>query len=259
MHVCDKKDKIIERHKKNDYWKSMRLVDESNKRLYTVAKWVKNSVTTTNTKATIFQLSNKNVVVTTTKKKTKLLFKNHFSSSFTMILNDIINFDYVNLILDDESLTSKEMRRVIKKTISNKTSNLNDISNKMICSAMKIINEQIRSLFERYLRDEMQSTHFKRIATILLRKLNNKDYTNFKSYRSIALLNTLSKTLKSRRENEKSASESQNSRWLEASLEASDLISAMSRAGLEDYNLSIYRLLRFLLLSKLSKKKYIKN
>ena len=58
-----------------------------------------------------------------------------------MILNDIVNFDYVNFIFDDESLTSKEMRRAIEKTISNKTSNLNDISNKVIRSAMKIINE----------------------------------------------------------------------------------------------------------------------
>ena len=114
-----------------------------------------------------------------------------------MILNDIVNFDYVNLILDDESLTSKEMRRAIEKTISNKTSNLNDISNKVIRSAMRITNEQIRSLFERCLRDEMQSIHFKRVATILLRKSNNRDYTNSKSYKSITLLNILSKTLKS--------------------------------------------------------------
>ena len=64
-----------------------------------------------------------------------------------MILNDIINFDYVNLIFDDKSLTSKEMRRVIKKTISNKTSNFNDISNRMIRSAIRITNEQIRSLY----------------------------------------------------------------------------------------------------------------
>ena len=43
----------------------------------------------------------------------------------------------------------------------------------------------------------MQSTHFKRVATILLRKSNNKDYTNSKSYKLIVLLNTLNKTLKS--------------------------------------------------------------
>ena len=34
-----------------------------------------------------------------------------------MILNDIVNFDYVNLILDDKSLTSKEMRRAKKKDL----------------------------------------------------------------------------------------------------------------------------------------------
>ena len=89
----------------------MRLVDESNKKLYAIAKWIRNFVTITNTKTTIFQLSNESVVVTTIKKKAKLLFKTHFSSFLTMILNDIINFDYVNFIFDDESLTSKEMRR----------------------------------------------------------------------------------------------------------------------------------------------------
>ena len=151
----------------------------------------------TNIKTTISQLNNESVVVTTTKEKTKLLFKTHFSSSLTMILNDIIDFDYVNLILDDELLTNKKMRRAIKKMISNKTLNLNDILNKIIRSAMKIIDDQIRSLFERCFRNKVQSIHFKRVATILLRKSNNKDYTNFKSYKSITLLNTLSKTLKS--------------------------------------------------------------
>ena len=58
-----------------------------------------------------------------------------------MILNDIVDFDYVNLILDDESLTHKKMRRAIEKTISNKTLNLNDISNKVIRSAIRIANE----------------------------------------------------------------------------------------------------------------------
>ena len=197
LHVCDKKDKIINKHKRDDYRKIMHFVDKSNKRLYAIAKWVKNSTIATNTKATVFRLSNENDVVTTIKKKAKLLFKIHFSSSLTMILNDIVDFNYVNLILDDKSLTSREIRRAIEKTISNKTSNLNDISNRVIRNTMRITNEQIRSLFERCFRDDVQSVHFKRVATILLRKSNNKDYTNFKSYKSITLLNTLSKTLKS--------------------------------------------------------------
>ena len=141
LHVYDKKDKIIEKYKRDDYRESIRLVDEWNKKLYTIAKWVKNFVTIINTKTTIFQLSNKNVVVTTIKKKTKLLFKIHFSSFFTIILNDIINFDYVNFILDDKSLTNIAIRRAIKKKISNKTSNFNNISNRVILSAMKIANE----------------------------------------------------------------------------------------------------------------------
>ena len=66
-------------------------------------------------------MSNESDVVTTTKKKTKLLFKTHFFSFFTMILNDIVNFDYVNLILDDELLTIQEVKRVIKKRLRTKS------------------------------------------------------------------------------------------------------------------------------------------
>ena len=38
LHVCDKKDKIIKKYKRDDYRKIMRFVDESNKRLYAIAK-----------------------------------------------------------------------------------------------------------------------------------------------------------------------------------------------------------------------------
>ena len=54
LHVCDKKDKIIKRHKRDDYREIMRFVDESNKRLYAIAKWTRNFVMTTNTKMIIF-------------------------------------------------------------------------------------------------------------------------------------------------------------------------------------------------------------
>ena len=115
-----KKNKIIKKYKKDDYRKIMRLINESNKRLYIIAKSTRNFVTITNTKTMISHLSNESVIVTTTKKKAKLLFMTHFSSFFTMILNDIVNFDYVNFIFDDKSLTSKEMRRVIKKRFRTK-------------------------------------------------------------------------------------------------------------------------------------------
>ena len=61
LHVCDKKDKIIKKYKRNDYREIMRFVDESNKKLYAIAKWVRNFVMITKTKTTIFQLSNENV------------------------------------------------------------------------------------------------------------------------------------------------------------------------------------------------------
>ncbi len=41
----------------------------------------------------------------------------------------------------------------------------------------------------------MQSSYFKKIITIMLRKLEKKDYLKSSSFRFIVLLNTLSKML----------------------------------------------------------------
>ena len=43
---------------------------------------------------------------------------------------------------------------------------------------------------------KIQSTQFKSIITIMMQKLNKKNYFNAKIYKSIVLLNTLSKILK---------------------------------------------------------------
>ena len=72
----------------------------------------------------------------------------------------------------------------------------------------------------------------------------------------IFLSQARARTSSDRRENEKSVSESQNSRWLETGSRTSDLASAMSRASLERANQLIYRPLRSSLLSKLLKKTY---
>ncbi len=58
------------------------------------------------------------------------------------------------------------------------------------------VSEQIHFLFERYLQKRIQSTQFKSTITIMMWKSDKKNYSNAKTYRSIALFNTLSKILK---------------------------------------------------------------
>ena len=58
------------------------------------------------------------------------------------------------------------------------------------------VSKQVCFLFKKCLQKKIQSTQFKSAITILMQKSNKKDYFNTKIYKSIVLLNTLSKILK---------------------------------------------------------------
>jgi hypothetical protein len=51
-------------------------------------------------------------------------------------------------------------------------------------------------LFDAYYKLSIYFTAFKRVITVLLRKLKKEDYSNFKVYRLITVFNTLGKALK---------------------------------------------------------------
>jgi len=53
----------------------------------------------------------------------------------------------------------------------------------------------MRSLFAKRIKKKIQLTHFKRAITIVLRKLSKKNYSKLFVFKSIALLDTLKKTL----------------------------------------------------------------
>jgi len=53
----------------------------------------------------------------------------------------------------------------------------------------------MRSLFAKCIKKRIQSTHFKKVVTIVLRKSSKKNYLKLFVFRSIALLDTLKKTL----------------------------------------------------------------
>jgi len=106
------------------------------------------------------------------------------------------NFKCSLLIENDASLMHCKIKRVIYKMMLNKTSKHTKYINKIMCKLINDVSEQIHFLFERCLQKRIQSTQFKSAVTILMQKSNKKDYFNAKIYKSIVLLNTLSKILK---------------------------------------------------------------
>lgn len=105
------------------------------------------------------------------------------------------DFEYLLSIENDASLTYREIKQTIYKTTLDKALKHTRYTNRIVRRLINNASKQIRSLFKRYFQKRIQSTQFKSATTIVLRKLNKKDYFNAKTYRSIALLNTLNKIL----------------------------------------------------------------
>ena len=144
----------------------------------------------------ISSLKTRENVVAMMQNKVKIIFKIHFSFSSIVFMNDIEKFIYFSSTDDDETMTRCEIIKIVYKIDLNKMSKVNKIINKTLRQLARIIIEQICFLFDKCIKKSIQSSHFKKIFTIMLRKSNKKNYTKSLLYKSIALLNTLNKMLK---------------------------------------------------------------
>ncbi len=126
----------------------------------------------------------------------KMMFQTHFSSSSEIFMLNTEDFKYSFSIKNDASLMHCKIKRVIYKMMLNKTLKHTEYINRIMRRLVEDASEQIRSLFEKCLQKKIQSTQFKNMITIVMQKSDKKNYFNAKIYRSIALLNMLSKILK---------------------------------------------------------------
>jgi hypothetical protein len=146
---------------------------------------------------TILPLRTSTNVATTTKEKVETMFRAHFPPSPTILTDDLEELLYSLAIEDDEVVSKREIIRATHKATLDKASKINDIINRTLRQLIRVASRQVRFLFDRCIKKKMQSSHFKKTTTIMLRKLGKKNYFKLSSFRPIALLDTLSKILKS--------------------------------------------------------------
>ena len=125
------------------------------------------------------------------------MFETHFLFSSTMFMKDAAKFNYFSSIDDEAPMTYREIMKVIHKINSKKIFEINEIINETLRQFVRVIVKQIRFLFDKCIKKKIQSSHFKKIFIIILRKSRKKNYSKLSSYKLIALLNTLNKMLKS--------------------------------------------------------------
>jgi hypothetical protein len=144
--------------------------------------------------------ANDNIIKTASNfdEKTNMLIKQFFSNTRQVDFSDTLAYRYFSVVFESKKVISEdEIRQTIKKSKSNNASKSNEILNKMFKLLVKKLMFTLMSLFKICAKQNYHSRCFRKTHTISLKKLNNSNYTNFKTYRFIALFNILDKALKS--------------------------------------------------------------
>ncbi len=93
-------------------------------------------------------------------------------------------------------IIKKEIRKTIFRSKSDKASGVDDLPNRFLRLVTEKLFSKIRHLFQVCVNVSYHFKKFYKINIIVLRKSKKENYFESKSYRSIALLSTLRKILK---------------------------------------------------------------
>jgi hypothetical protein len=124
------------------------------------------------------------------------MFKNvFFSTSSSIEFDDISRFFYFRFIECFFSITRRKMLKIIKQIVFDKISSFDEIINKLLKIFVFIMMQLLISLFVICIQQTYHSKAFKKVNIITLKKIDKRNYTISKTYRSIALLNIIEKVL----------------------------------------------------------------
>jgi hypothetical protein len=126
------------------------------------------------------------------------LFTQFFSSIEQIDLSDTLKYQYSNVVVKThEDIIENEIRQTIRKCKLDNASRSNDISNKILKFLINRLMSTLLRLFRVCAKQKYHFRCFRETNIIALKKSNKSNYTNLKAYKSITLLNTLNKTVKS--------------------------------------------------------------
>jgi hypothetical protein len=127
--------------------------------------------------------------------KAEIFRQTFFPPPLEADLSDINGYEYP-LPNECPRITIPEIERAVRRAAPNKAPGNDDIINGILQQTLDILLPHLERLFNACLQQGYYPTHFKETITVVLRKQGNeRDYSQPKSYRPIALLNTLGKML----------------------------------------------------------------
>ncbi len=195
----DHKNKIIQQMKCTHFRTQMHELSEAFKSIWRFAKWarIESQLFKKLSQFSSLKRSDINHMITTFEKKIKILREKFFLSSSQVNVNNIAE-SFISLTVSFNSrITEDEVKQTIKWVKADKASSASNISNRALQASLAELISVLTSLFNACIIHKYHLKQFKKTQTIVLRKLKKSDYINSKMYRLIALLNIMSKALKS--------------------------------------------------------------
>ncbi len=136
-------------------------------------------------------------MTTTFEEKTEILRRKFFLSSSQANVNNIAKSFIFLTVSFNSRITEDEVKQTIRRVKADKASSTSDISNRALQVSLAELISVLTSLFNACITHKYHLKQFKKTQTIVLRKLKKSNYIDSKMYRLIALLNIMSKALKS--------------------------------------------------------------
>jgi len=136
-------------------------------------------------------------MTTTFEEKTEILRGKFFPPPSQADVSDIAG-SFISLAVSfNPRITEDEVKQAIRRVKADKALSASDISNRALQAGLAELISVLTSLFNACVTHKYHSKQFKKTQTIVLRKSKKSDYIDPKAYRLIALLDTMSKALKS--------------------------------------------------------------
>ncbi len=177
----------------------MHELSEALKSIWCFAKWVRIESQLSKKLSQFLSLKWSNIdhMTTTFEKKIKILREKFFFSSSQVNVNNIAE-SFISLTVSFNSrITEDKVKQTIRWVKADKVSDASDISNRVLQVNLAKLISVLMSLFNACITHKYHLKQFKNTQTIVLCKSKKSDYIDSKTYRLIALLNIMSKALKS--------------------------------------------------------------
>jgi len=195
----DHKNKIIKETKRSHFRFQIHELSNESRSVWRFAKWVRieSQLLKKLSQFSLLKSIDFNHMTESFEEKMKMLRKKFFSSSSQTDISNISRSFILLTVSFNSVLLQDEMRQMIRRVKVDKASDAFEISNKALQASLTKLTSILISLFNACVTHKYHSKQFKKTQTIVLCKSKKSDYIDLKTYWLIALLDIMSKTLKS--------------------------------------------------------------